>query len=43
MFRTYVPQPKMGHDRMTIGLEDYQTDDPSRLDWSLLFPFFRGR
>jgi sterol desaturase/sphingolipid hydroxylase (fatty acid hydroxylase superfamily) len=39
MFRTYIDQPQEGHDGMTIGLEPYQDDKPSRLDWSLLLPF----
>ena len=39
LFRTYIAQPSEGHDGMTIGLEDYQTEAPSTLLWSLLLPF----
>ncbi len=38
LFRTYVAQPKEGHQDMTIGLE-WQDDRPSKLGWSLLLPF----
>lgn len=38
MFRTYIAQPKDGHDEMTIGLR-WQDDAPTRLGWSLLMPF----
>ncbi len=41
LFRTYTPQPKGGHDGMTIGLQTHQTDGPTKLGWSLLFPFQR--
>jgi sterol desaturase/sphingolipid hydroxylase (fatty acid hydroxylase superfamily) len=41
MFRTYVPQPALGHEGMVIGLDDYQSDRPTRLGWSLLLPFGR--
>lgn len=41
MFGTYVPQPKQGHEDMTIGLE-WQDDQPSRLGWSLWLPFRRN-
>lgn len=39
LFRTYVPQPALGHEGMTIGLDDYRADEPTRLGWSLLLPF----
>ncbi len=39
IFRTYVAQPKYGHDEMTIGLSPYQDDKPIKLGWSLLLPF----
>jgi sterol desaturase/sphingolipid hydroxylase (fatty acid hydroxylase superfamily) len=39
MFRTYTPQPREGHDGMTIGLTEFQTADPTQLGWSLLLPF----
>jgi len=41
LFGTYVPQPKGGHQGMTIGLADQQTDRPARIGWSLGFPFQR--
>jgi sterol desaturase/sphingolipid hydroxylase (fatty acid hydroxylase superfamily) len=40
VFGTYIPQPKGGHEDMTIGLE-WQDDRPSRLGWSLALPFRR--
>lgn len=39
LFGTYIDQPRDGHDAMTIGLNEYQDNSPSRLDWSLLLPF----
>ncbi len=38
-FGTYVDQPSLGHTGMTIGLSKYQTEEPSKLKWSLLLPF----
>jgi len=38
LFRTYVPQPKDGHEAMKIGLW-WQDDRPNRLGWSLWLPF----
>jgi sterol desaturase/sphingolipid hydroxylase (fatty acid hydroxylase superfamily) len=40
LFRTYVPQPKAGHDGMTVGLE-WQDERPARLGWVLWLPFRR--
>ena len=40
IFRTHVPQPKAGHDAMTVGLE-WQDDRPARLGWALGLPFRR--
>jgi sterol desaturase/sphingolipid hydroxylase (fatty acid hydroxylase superfamily) len=40
IFRTHVPQPKAGHDAMTVGLE-WQDERPARLGWSLGLPFRR--
>lgn len=40
IFRTYVAQPKDGHDIMIIGLE-WQDDRPAKIGWSLALPFFR--
>ena len=39
LFGTYVPQPREGHDGMTIGLSEYQDERPWHLGWSLLLPF----
>ncbi|CFX20433.1 Sterol desaturase-like protein [Candidatus Filomicrobium marinum] len=39
LFGTYVPQPKGGHEGMTIGVSQYQTEDPTRLWWSLRLPW----
>ena len=41
IFRTYVAQPALGHDGMVIGLDDYQSEAPTRIGWSLLLPFGR--
>lgn len=38
VFGTYIPQPKQGHDDMTVGLR-WQDEKPARLDWALLLPF----
>ena len=34
-FGTYIPQPKQGHDGMTVGLR-WQDNRTARLDWALL-------
>jgi sterol desaturase/sphingolipid hydroxylase (fatty acid hydroxylase superfamily) len=41
LFTTYVAEPKDGHDRMTIGLPEFQTDEPGQIGWSLRLPFQR--
>lgn len=41
LFGSYIDQPKMGHDKMTIGLEEYQDDKPASLLWSLKIPFIK--
>ncbi len=41
LFGTYIPQPEKGHEGMTVGLTPYQSEDPTRLGWSLLLPFRR--
>lgn len=41
LFGTYTPQPRGGHEGMTIGLEGHQDRAPARLIWSLAFPFRR--
>jgi sterol desaturase/sphingolipid hydroxylase (fatty acid hydroxylase superfamily) len=40
IFRTYVPEPKAGHDAMTVGLE-WQDERPAKLGWALGLPFRR--
>jgi len=39
LFGTYIAQPKDGHLDMTIGLSEYQNENPAKLIWSLLLPF----
>ena len=39
LFGSYIAQPQEGHDGMTIGLSQYQTNQPSTLKWCLLIPF----
>lgn len=40
---TYRHEPVDGHLAMTIGLSDHQSDEPTRLGWSLGLPFARPR
>ncbi len=39
LWRTYTDQPRLGHDKMTIGLNQYQDERPNRLSEALLIPF----
>jgi len=39
LFGTYIDQPEKGHEGMTIGLASYQSDEPTRILWSLALPF----
>ena len=39
LFRTYVPEPRDGHDNMVVGLKEWQDEAPTQLAWSLLLPF----
>jgi hypothetical protein len=39
IFDTYVSQPRDGHEHMRIGLPEYQSDEPTRLWWSLYLPW----
>jgi sterol desaturase/sphingolipid hydroxylase (fatty acid hydroxylase superfamily) len=41
LFGTYLAQPEVGHQGMTIGLTPYQSEAPTRFGWSLLLPFWR--
>lgn len=43
VFKTYLAQPKAGHDEMTIGLSEHQTNAPAGLIWSLKLPFAKTR
>jgi len=43
MFGTYTQTPQDGHDRMAIGLTEFQDERPSKLGFSLWLPFFNGR
>lgn len=38
LFCTYRPQPREGHEGMTVGL-DWQDERPARLGWVLWLPF----
>jgi len=39
LFNTYTAQPKLGHDEMNIGLDEFQTESPASVVWSLVLPF----
>lgn len=39
LFGTYRDQPQKGHDAMTIGLPEYQSEKPASFWWSLALPF----
>ena len=43
LFRTYTRDPRDGQLGMTIGLNEYQTDEPTGFVWSLLLPFRPSR
>lgn len=38
-FKTYIPQPKEGHNNMTIGLDEFRDPKEKRLDYLLTQPF----
>lgn len=42
LFGTYTDQPAAGHDRMRIGLTDFDGPQTSNLGWTLLLPFRYG-
>ena len=42
IFRTYLPQPGLGHDGMEIGLSAWRGKQTSGLLWALLVPFRPG-
>jgi sterol desaturase/sphingolipid hydroxylase (fatty acid hydroxylase superfamily) len=39
LFRTYISQPKKGHDGIAIGLSGYSASEAARLGGSLALPF----
>jgi sterol desaturase/sphingolipid hydroxylase (fatty acid hydroxylase superfamily) len=39
LFNTYCAQPKMGHAKMTVGLEDFRDEEALGLPGLLLLPF----
>jgi sterol desaturase/sphingolipid hydroxylase (fatty acid hydroxylase superfamily) len=39
LFTTYTSAPKDGHNQMTIGLSEYENDDPKNMLWCLIEPF----
>jgi sterol desaturase/sphingolipid hydroxylase (fatty acid hydroxylase superfamily) len=39
LFGTYRAEPAAGHERMTIGVEQFRTERDFRLDRMLLQPF----
>jgi sterol desaturase/sphingolipid hydroxylase (fatty acid hydroxylase superfamily) len=41
MFSTYVDQPALGHEKMQIGLADWQDEKPLGFAWLLMVPFRR--
>lgn len=42
IFNTYIAQPKDGHDKMIIGLKEYQNNMPNNLTWCLKLPFSKS-
>lgn len=43
LFRTYIAQPRMGHDLMSIGLMHHQNPEPTKIWWLLKFPFMKEK
>jgi sterol desaturase/sphingolipid hydroxylase (fatty acid hydroxylase superfamily) len=39
LFKTYRPQPDKGHEGMTVGLDEFRSEDKLRLPALLLLPF----
>lgn len=39
MFGTYLDQPRLGHEKVDIGLKEYAKEDASNLLWALVIPF----
>ena len=42
LFGTYIPQPRAGHEGMTIGIEQFREGRDQRLDRMLIQPFLGG-
>lgn len=42
LFSSYTAQPQHGHEGMSIGLSEHQTQAPASLSWSLALPFGKG-
>ena len=42
LFGTYIPQPRAGHEGMTIGIEQFREGRDQRLDRMLIQPFLSG-
>lgn len=42
LFSTYNAQPKLGHEKMEIGLNEFRGRQSSKLLWTLMLPF-RGK
>ncbi|MEM9046411.1 MAG: sterol desaturase family protein [Pseudomonadota bacterium] len=43
LFGTFTSEPKGGQLGMTVGLKEHQSQEPTRLLWSLKFPFLGSR
>ncbi len=43
VFGTYKAEPQAGHQDMEIGLEQYQTAEPTKLKWLLMLPFSKKK
>lgn len=41
LFGTYLSQPSAGHDKMTIGLSEYQEERKQSILWMLSLPFVK--
>jgi len=41
LFKTYTDQPEMGHDKMVIGIDEWQSEKPTELLWTLSVPFLK--
>lgn len=43
LFQTYRDQPKEGHEKMTIGTENFREKEWSRIDKMIMIPFIRRK